>query len=137
MGFDCALTYPSDPSAISRHNGAARWAPHHEKRRRQFVVDIILKSPPDILKKMFETASTLTRADDVGVFGTTMVAVPVFGVLSVSTVKVFPPSKEIEIRTLSHLMGADAVPAGSQVTFCVDPAAQTVAGAGAVTTNGP
>lgn len=86
---------------------------------------------------MFETASTLTRADAVGVFGTTMVAVPVFGVLSVSTVKVFPPSKEIEIRTLLQLMGANEVPATSHVTFCVDPAAQTVARAGSVTTNGP
>ena len=63
------------------------------------------------------------RAVVVGLFGTVIVAEPLFGTESTSTTgKVCPPSVESEILTFAVEIGAEFVPATSHVTVCVVPA---------------
>ena len=78
---------------------------------------VIVKFGSEILKKMLPTASTLMRAVEVGVFGTLIVAVPLFGVL-VARVngKLLPPSSESRTRTFAQLIGAAEVLATFHVT---------------------
>src|SRR3954467_9068566 len=87
---------------------------------------------------MLPAASTLTRADEVGVLGTVIVAVPVFGVPEASVNgKVLPLSRESSTRTLAQLIGALDVFATFQLTVCIEPAGQLVSTPGCVTANGP
>ena len=56
---------------------------------------------------MLPAASTFTRADEVGVFGTVIVAAPLFGIPEASVNgKLLPPSIESSTLTLAQLMGA-------------------------------
>jgi len=78
---------------------------------------VMMKFGSEILKKMLPMASTLTRADEVGVFGTVIVAVPVLSVLDARVNgKLFPPSTERRTRTFAQLIGVFAVPATFHVT---------------------
>src|SRR6185369_4585733 len=87
---------------------------------------------------MLPTASTFTRADEVGVFGTVIVAAPLFGIAEASVNgKLLPPSTESSTRTLVQLMGALDVFATFQLTVCVEPAGQLVSTPGCVIANGP
>ena len=71
---------------------------------------LIVKFGSEMLKKMLPMASTLTRADEVGAFGTVIVAVPVLGVLDARVNgKVFPPSMDRRTRTFAQLIGVFAV----------------------------
>ena len=77
----------------------------------------IVKFGSEILKKMLPIASTLTRAVAVGVFGTLIVAAPLFGVLEARmNGKLLPPSMESSTRTFAQLTGAPEVLAVFQVT---------------------
>src|SRR5213080_1070677 len=68
---------------------------------------VIVKFGSEMLKKMLPTASTLTRAVEVGVFGTPIVATPLLGVLDKRVNgKLFPPSIESRTRTFPQLTGA-------------------------------
>ena len=68
---------------------------------------VIVKFGSEMLKKMLSTASTLTRAVEVGVFGTLIVAAPVLGVLDTRVNgKLLPPSMESSTRTFPQLTGA-------------------------------
>src|SRR2546421_11627414 len=81
------------------------------------VFGVIVKLGSEMLKKMLSAASTLTRAEEVGVFGTVIVAAPVFGVPDASVNgKLLPPSIESSTRTLAQLTGAAEVFATFQVT---------------------
>src|SRR5689334_19482443 len=73
----------------------------------EVVVGVIVKFDGEMLKKMLPAASTLTRADEVGVFGTLIEAVPLFGMPDASVYgKVLPPSIERSNRTRAQLIGA-------------------------------
>src|SRR5438477_8059241 len=99
---------------------------------------VIVKFASEISKKMLPTASTFTRAVVVAMFGTVMLAEPLFGTLAATTLgNVFPPSVEIEILMLAALTGAAVVLATFQVTFNGEPPATVTAAFGAVTANGP
>ena len=83
----------------------------------EVVFGVIVKFGSEMLKKMLSAASTLTRAEEVGVFGTVIVAAPVFGVPDASVNgKLLPPSIESSTRTLAQLTGAIFVLATFQVT---------------------
>ena len=89
-------------------------------------------------KKMFPTASTLTRAVVVSVLGSVTTSVPSFGVLATSTIGyVCPPSVESETFTFAVQTGGRSVPAVFQVTVCCEPGGYVTAVSGAVTRNGP
>src|SRR4051794_28107410 len=88
---------------------------------------VIVKSAFEMSKKTFPIASTLMRACDVGVLGTTTFSEPSFGVLAASTYGyVCPPSSDSEIFTFAVEIGAALVPATFQVTVRVAPAVQPV-----------
>ena len=81
------------------------------------VFGAIVKFGREMLKKMLSAASTLTRAEEVGMFGTLIVAVPVFGMPDASVNgKLLPPSTESSTRMLAQLIGALEVFATFQVT---------------------
>ena len=78
---------------------------------------VIVKFGSEMLKKMLSTASILIRAVEVGMLGMLTVAVPVLGLLDERiTGKVFPPSMESRMRTLTQLIGAADVLATFHVT---------------------
>ena len=78
---------------------------------------VMLKLASEMSKKMFPTASTLTRAVEVGVFGTLIVAAPLLGVLDARVNgKLFPPSMESNTRTFVQLTGTLDVLATLHVT---------------------
>src|SRR5436190_21061065 len=92
------------------------------------VFGVIVKLGSEMLKKMLSAASTLTRAKEVGVFGTVIVATPIFGITDARVNgKLLPPSIESSTRTLAQLIGAAEVFATSQLTVWVEPAGQLVA----------
>src|SRR6266480_1750107 len=71
------------------------------------LLGAMVKPGSEMLKKMLPMASTLTRAVEVGVFGTLIMAVPLFGVLAARVNgKLFPPSIESNTRTFAQLTGA-------------------------------
>src|SRR5688500_18447783 len=77
---------------------------------------VIVKFGSEILKKILSMASTLMRAEDVGVLGTVIVAAPLFGMLDVSVKgKLRPPSTDSSTLTLAQLTGALDVFATLQV----------------------
>ena len=83
----------------------------------EVVFGVIVKFDGEILKKMLPTASTLMRAEEVGVFGTVMIAVPLFGRPEASVKgKLLPPSIESITRTVAQLMGELEVLATFQLT---------------------
>jgi hypothetical protein len=89
-------------------------------------------------KKTFPTASTLIIAFGTGVPGIVTTSEPSFGVLFARmTGNVNPELVDIEIFTAAQLTGALFVFATFQVTFWVEPAVQTTAADGLVTSNGP
>src|SRR5690349_9828892 len=66
----------------------------------------IVKFDGEMLKKILPEASTLTRAEEVGRFGTMIVAAPIFGAFETSVKgKLLPPSTESNTRTFAQLMG--------------------------------
>jgi len=81
------------------------------------VASQIVKFDSETLKKILPEASTLTRAAELGRFGTVIVAAPVFGMPEASVnVKLAPPSIESSTRTFAQLMGALEVFATFQFT---------------------
>src|SRR6266550_1427807 len=81
------------------------------------VSGVIVKLGSEMSKKMLSAASTLTRAEEVGVFGTLIVAVPVFGMPDASVNgKLPPPSTESSTRTSAQLIGVLEVFATFQLT---------------------
>ena len=83
----------------------------------EVVFGVIVKFDGEILKKMLPTASTLMRAEEVGVFGTVKVAVPVFEMPEASVNgKLLPPSIDNRTRTVAQLMGELDVLATFQLT---------------------
>ena len=81
------------------------------------VFGVIVKFDSETLKKILPEASTLTRAAEVGRFGTVIVVAPVFGMPEASVnVKLAPPSIESSTRTFAQLMGALEVFATFQFT---------------------
>ena len=77
----------------------------------------LMKNAGEILKKMFPTASTLTRAKAPAEPGTVTVSEPSLGVLFVRIIgKEDPSSRESVILTVSQLTGALFVLATFQVT---------------------
>ena len=83
----------------------------------EVVFGVMVKFGSEMLKKMLSMASTLIRAEEVGVFGTLTVATPVFGVPDASVKgKLLPPSSESSRRTPAQLIGALEVFATFQLT---------------------
>src|ERR1051325_2824873 len=83
----------------------------------EVVLGVIAKFAGETLKKILPAASTLIRAEEVGVFGTVTVAAPLFAVLETSTNgKLLPPSIESNTRTFAQSMGALEVFATFQLT---------------------
>lgn len=83
----------------------------------ELVAGVIVKFGKEILKKMLSAASTLTRAEEVGVFGILTVVAPLFGAADASmNGKLLPPSIESRTRTLVQLIGALDVFATFQLT---------------------
>lgn len=81
------------------------------------LLGVIVKFGSEMLKKILSIASTLTRADEVGVFGRLIVAVPLLGVLDARVNgKLLPPSIESSTRTFAQLIGAPEVFATFQCT---------------------
>jgi hypothetical protein len=73
-------------------------------------------------KKMFPSASTLTRAVVVSAAGSVTSSVPSFAVLAASTSGyVRPPSEESEILTFAVETGGRSVFAVFHVTVCCEP----------------
>jgi len=84
--------------------------------------DVIVKFASEMSKKMFPTASTLTRAVVVGMLGMNTDSVPSFAVLALITVgNVLPPSVDSDILTFAALTGALVVFATFQVIVCCEP----------------
>ena len=98
---------------------------------------VIVKFGSEILKKILSMASTLMRAEDVGVLGIVIVAAPLLGMLDASVRKLRPPSTDSSTLTFAQLTGALDVFATLQVTTWFEPAGQVAAEVGCVTTNGP
>src|SRR5437764_3552428 len=94
----------------------------------------LTENTPEILKKMFPTASTLTLAKAEGVPGIVTVSEPSFGVLFARTIgNVCPSSLESVILTASQLTGGRLVLLTFQKTVCTlfvfqNPIAPTVNG---------
>ena len=71
---------------------------------------------------MFPTASTLTRAVEVVMFGIVTSSEPSFGVLAARTYGyVSPPSSDMLIATFAVFVGGMSVFAASQATVCTPP----------------
>ena len=81
--------------------------------------DPLIENGPDILKKMFPTASTLSLAWKVAVPGIVTVSEPSFAVLFAKIIgNDCPSSRERVILTVSQLTGALFVLATFHVTVC-------------------
>ena len=79
----------------------------------------LTENTPDMLKKMFPTASTLTRAAALGVPGIVTVSEPSLGVLFARLIgNEFQSSRESVILTVSQLTGAMFVLATFHVIVC-------------------
>src|SRR5829696_2196217 len=79
---------------------------------------VIVKFGSEMLKKILSMASTFMRAEDVGVFGMLIVAVPLLGALDTSVNgKLLPPSTDNSTFTLAQLTGILEVFAMFQVTI--------------------
>src|SRR5688572_2221577 len=84
----------------------------------QLSAGVTVELPSEISKKMFPTASTLMRAEELErPLGIVTPADPLLGTLAASTVgKLIPPSVDREIFTLAAFTGAPFVPLTFQVT---------------------
>ena len=83
----------------------------------EIPLELIVKFVSEISKKIFPTASTLTRANVVETLGKTTDSLPSLAVLAASTVgKVVPPSVESDILTFATLIGAPVVAATFHIT---------------------
>src|ERR1041385_3088226 len=96
----------------------------------------MVKLAADTSKKILPAPSTLMRAAGVGMFGSSTVAEPLFGVFVKSVMgKETPPLVERRMFTAAVLTGALVVPATFQVTDWKPESVAVVLGA--VTANGP